>query len=239
MNKQHESIIFNAAAAARYMLLFPLAELILVAVHLEYHIIPAILVVAPYLVVLLVPLLFTRSVRDLFSTRVVLDFTDDHLIITEYNLKNGTLLRTYSISWADINSYQYYDAGKGDIVNLKLYFNNGRSRLLKFRGENILINEAMANEDSLFMVVHSFTKSYNSRSNDHKIYFRKFFMMTAGGAIFTWVIPLGFAAIALILFALHKKAPFIWLVPGLVITPTFITLKKKQTATYQKIIALG
>ena len=239
MHKQHDGIIFNAYAATRCLLLILLVEIILLILKVQYNMIPAIIVLIPYFAAVIIPGFFMSQTQNLFSRRVVLEFNDDQLDVTEYRLKNDILLNRYSVSWADVNAYQYYDAGRGDIVNLKLYFNSGKNKLMKFRGENISINEAIANESSLFGILHSFIKNYNSKSNGHKIYFRKFFMMTTGGYIFIWGIPIAGAVTFLIQLSLHKKEAFIWLFVGLLITAMFVALKKKHTITYNKIIALG
>ena len=239
MNKKQDSIIFNANALGKYLFLILLINIILLILHVQYNIIPIIILLIPFYAILIILGLFTSQTQNLFSRRAVLEFYDDRLDVAEYHLKNDTLLNNYSISWADINSYQYYDAGRGDIINLKLYFNNGKSKLMKFRGENISINEAIANENSLFRILHSFIKNYNSKSNDHKIYFREFFMMTNGGYIFIWGIPIACAITFLIRLSLNDKAAFIWLFVGLMLTPMFVALKKKHTTTYDKIIALG
>ena len=148
---------------------------ILLGTHNYLPVVPVNAMFAFYLCITLLPFLFASNIQDLFSRRAELEFLTDCLNITEYHLKNGDLKNHYSIRWADLISYKYYNAGKVDIVNLKFYFKNGKSKLLKFRGEKKRMENASENEISLRSLIESSIEEYNSRSNEvastvHKLF---------------------------------------------------------------------
>jgi len=239
MDRKHETVIFNWEALLRCH--FPLAVTCIISLVMAIaHKHAAILVfIIPCEFYTLVLALFMTRIQNFFSRRAELDFNDEGLNITEYHLKSGVLLNNYSINWADMNSYQYYDSGSGDAINLKLYFNNGKSKLLKFRGENISFDEALADENSLFRILQSFIKNYNDTSGGHMISFHKFFIIRGSGNILIWSWSIIGIALFIDNLLSNGKAPFVWLFAGPIFTLMFMALKRKYNGIYDRIVALG
>ena len=209
----------------------------LLAAEIYWKNIPIFLVIALFFAATVLPGLFKDRVQNLFSSRAVLEFTADGINITEYHLRKDILLNSYSINWCDVSAYKYYDAGRSDIVNLKFYFRNGESKLLKFR-EDVDIDDAIADENSLWGILHTCIKNYNNSAND-KIGLKRFFINTRAGDLFIWSVAVICALAFCIHLRFHEKAPFIWLALGALDTFIFISLKKKYRLIYDKMIALN
>lgn len=139
--------------------------------------------------------------RNLFTYDTSIQFDKEGMKLTEFGKDGETIRKEEAINWQDLAGYRFYFGRKG-VIQLFLYFRNGKSRTLFFNDEQ---SEAEAmKERSLFSILYAFITSYNADKDPTQQIIMKGGILkeTKGKVMLTLMV---FAAIAAIAFELSTN----------------------------------
>lgn len=179
-----------------FLIAFPtLIILVTLVIIIARYIHSEAFVVIGWISVCLIPFLFQKNYKKLFTRNVTLNF-DNHLFsITEYTLKDNTLVKESTINWVDIQSYKCYFSAS-NITYIVIYLRNGSRKNFSFTDEKN--QEQAMSQKSVFSLFYYFIKQYNLNSPQEEIYFKPSFLTTKSGLIAIYIIVI--LAITAIIF---------------------------------------
>lgn len=237
MNSQtisYKSLTYNAVRA--FLFGFPVFILLTLSViGLAKYLQSFAVALTGWVTLCLVPFIFQKQCRNLFTRRVDLVFDNQMFFLKEYTLKTGELVKDLAIAWGDIKSYKFYFS-QSNVTYLVIYLRNGSTEHLSFNDEK---NQQQAlKEKSIFSIFFYFVKQYNlAKQSEQQIFYEPGFWTSTAGK-FT-LIGLSFLSIVAIIFHIifHPETS-IFSFMGIFMTLWFVIKRKTDKEFYNKITQL-
>lgn len=192
----------------------------------------------PWIISLFIlPFVFEKSIKQLFTKSVQLEFNDSSFSISKYSSKNKLLSYKENINWVDIKSYKFYFTSSKNTI-LTLYLKNGKTKRWVFK-DNRSYEEA-SKEESLFSICYSYIKKFNTNKNvNEKIELNRGFLNSKIGSIIIYseiiVIVVAFVFHVMI----QPKSSFLTMLMGISLVIQLFVKRKHELELYNKISALS
>ena len=107
---------------------------------------------------LILPYIFKKRIKSLFTNRVLLDFSDEHFSASIYRSENDNAKSKIIFTWDYIKSYKFYFT-PNKLTYLSLKLKNGITREIGLKdGTN---EEEPIRNESILSVFRLFVKQYN------------------------------------------------------------------------------
>lgn len=184
----------------------------------------------------ILPFIFERKIKLIFTKKVLLEFDDLSFSIKLFQSKNEKEEKQLSFNWSDIKSYKFYFTSSKNTI-LTLYFRNGAIKTWGFK-DNKTSNEAIAGE-GLFNIFHNYIKQYNlNKNNDQKIVLNLGLLNSKAG---TFLI---YSEIAIIIsgfifhLIMHPQSSFLTLLMGISLVTQQYFKRRQEKELYYKICKL-
>ncbi|MDO6430192.1 hypothetical protein Q4E93_06330 [Flavitalea sp. BT771] len=182
--------------------------------------------------IFIIPFLFLKRIRKLFTKKIRLDFYADHFSMAVFNIKTTSQEEMNDFKWDDIDAYGV-TFPTIEYTTLKLYFKGGNKLAMTMQGESDKSGKPEKNviSDKLYEII----SSYNAAaSRDKPINFSPAFLATKGGIVFIVGLSALFL-IAIILHLLYNSKPLpITLILGLGSFMQILVKRKKDMEMYKK-----
>ncbi|WP_426324384.1 hypothetical protein [Pedobacter sp. R-06] len=179
--------------------------------------------VVAWIVLSVIPFVFQKKIKLLFTRKIILNFDDKNFKISEFGLQDDELKNEFNYRWEDIKSYRCYFSASS-VTYITLYLRDGSSKNLSFNDKDQ--NSAVV-EESVFSLFYYFVSQYNiNKDPDDKIVFKPGFFTTSNGLAL--IVSLLILAIVLIIthFIVHPKSAMMSLMALFIILGLFGKRKK-------------
>jgi len=149
-----------------------------------------------WIVISIVPFLFQKRFKEVFTRNIELIFDNQSFIIQEYDIKNGGLIKQATIPWAEM---EYFKCSfSSEVTYLTIGLRDGSTNNLSFKEEKT--QEQIINEKSVFSVFYYYVRQYNSdKEPGDKIALKPGFLTTKSGAF----VLFGVAILAVVAIVIH------------------------------------
>ena len=102
---------------------------------------------------------FAQKFREAFTYATSIKFDKEGMTVKEFCKDEVTLNKEEVINWSELVGYRFYFGNKG-VIQLFLYFRNGKSRTLFFNGA--ADETETMKKRSVFSILYAFVASYNA-----------------------------------------------------------------------------
>jgi hypothetical protein len=192
---------------ARNLFLFCFAAFILIlGIFAIIGLLAKIIFILPLGFVILSVTIFSyqKKIKNLFTKRAFLEFTNESFTVTLRNLKNERGIVKSVFFWEEIKSYKFYFT-PSKLTYLDIYPKKGGFREFGFIDDKT--EDQSIEEDSVFSIFRSYVKKYNSDKDEIlKIVFVPGFLATKTGGVL--LIFLGFAFLVIAISYMIFNARF-------------------------------
>lgn len=181
----------------------------------------------------ILPFVFEKKVKQIFTKKILLEFTDSFFSVTVYQSNDDKVSKQLQIKWEEIKSYKFYFSPAKNTI-LSLYLRDSTFKSWNFK-DNKTFEEAIGGE-SLFNIFNSYIKKYNvDKSNDERISLNQGFLNSKKGSIIIYseivIILSGF----IFHLVMHPQSSFLTLLIGFSLVTQQFLKRKQERAIYNKI----
>lgn len=179
----------------------------------------------------IVPFLFQKRIKDLFTKRAIISFDNESFSITTYSLNNEEEVKKIIFKWDELKSYKFYFTPR-KLTYMDIYLKNGTPKEFGFKDNKT--EEESINGESIYSIFRSFVNQYNSdKEANEKIDFSPGFLTTGKGLFI--LCCLGTLIIVDIILHITKYDTHIgFLIIGAAMLLGLIAKRKQQKAFYEK-----
>lgn len=214
--------------------LFPaVIVLIVLLIEISRILASASLVIVGGLAIFLIPFLFEKKLRALFTRNVVVECNDDYLSITEGSSKTNAKRTEFVAKWDQIVAYKFYFSQSSKTF-FTVYLRNGGRKTYCFQ-DKPTEEEAMS-ETSVFGFLRTYIQHYNARRPaPAQIVLRPAFFATQMGTALLWGVTLLAVADLVLRYRRDSHAPWGLLVMSIAILLGLWGNKFTSQALYKKL----
>ncbi len=179
----------------------------------------------------IIPFLFQKKIKNLFTKRAVIGFDSENFSITTHNLDNDDKVKKIAYRWDEVKSYKFYFTAS-KITYMDIYLKNGSSKEFGFK-DNKTEQESIKVE-SIYSIFRTYINLYNTNKGDsEKIDFAAGFLTTFKGLIILYF--LGILVVADIILHITKYDTSVgFLIMAFFMLITLIAKRKQQQKFYKK-----
>jgi hypothetical protein len=217
-----------------YLLTFFGALALIMWISVRLHLSPAYTAIA-YIFLVVLPFVYERRLKRMFSQPVLLTFDDSGLHIDLADQQGKPIKQVKYVAWQGLRAYSI-DFPANKYTYLYLYPRSGRVRLYIFN-EQLTFEEAL-NRDSILRYLIRFTREYNATQNElEKIDLSPGFLNTTAGAVFLNAFGTLIVISILLHIILRPGSSVISVVVGLLTLVQLRWRKKQSWEAYQTLLS--
>lgn len=193
-----------------------------------------VIAVGGVIIVFILPFVFEKRLKQLFTKKVILKFDDFSFTVTFYRLDSVEILKEKNFKWGNIKSYEFYFTPTKN-TNLTIHFRKGVAKFWGFK-DNRSSDEAFQDKESLFNVFSFYIKQFNVGKNlEQEITLRPGLLATIKGTNILYAV----IAIMVSGFTFHlimqPKTSFVTFFIGFFLTLQLFMKGKQEKELYEKI----
>lgn len=184
-----------------------------------------------WIIISLLPFMFQKRFKEIFTRNIVLTFDDKTILVQEYTINSVRLTKPINMSWGDIASFRCSSSSDVTCISVKLH--DGSSKKLSVKEQNV--GGQIQDKKSVVNVFCHYVSRYNlNKEPVKKITLRPSFLTTASGTFLLYT----FTALATLAVVIH-----LFLMPGtfmlsmmvFFIAINMMLIRKSNKTLYHKI----